>query len=506
MPLTDYHRKRRFNQTPEPKGKLRKSSKKLEFVIQKHHASQLHYDFRLELNGVLKSWAVPKGPSLNPKDRRLAMMVEDHPYEYRKFEGVIPEGNYGAGNVIIWDRGWYELHREEESWPATLQEGLKKGDLKFILHGEKLNGSFALIKTPRMGENAWLLIKHRDKYASDKDVTKLDKSVVSGRPVDPKEETNAESAPKSEIPRRVKPMLATLVDEPFDDSDWIYEIKWDGYRAIGAWDGREAELYSRNGQDFSQKYPPAYEALRKLKRPVVIDGEIVVLDESGKSHFELLQNYGNQGGDLAYYAFDILWMDGHDLRDLPLTRRKEILKAVLPSQEPIRYSDHIEAKGKAFFKSAQKQKLEGIIAKNGQSTYRPGIRTDQWLKIKTHLAQEAIICGFTEPRGSRKYIGAFILGIYKNNKLKYVGHTGGGGNPKLLKELRQNLQKIEIDSSPFDEKIRPNAPVHWVKPEILCEVSFSEWTADGLMRQPIFKGVRADKDPKEVIKEKPKHG
>jgi len=506
MPLTDYKRKRRFNETPEPRGKLRKSGKKLEFVIQKHHASRLHYDFRLELDGVLKSWAVPKGPSLNPKDRRLAMMVEDHPYEYRKFEGSIPEGNYGAGNVIIWDRGWYELHREDESWPATLQEGLKKGDLKFILHGEKLHGSFALIKTPRMGDNAWLLIKHKDEYASEDDVTRLDKSVVSDQPVEPEEETAAASAPKAGLPKNVKPMLATLTDVPFDDPGWIYEIKWDGYRAIGAWDGKVPQLYSRNGLDFSERYPPVVEGLRSLKKPAVIDGEIVVLDESGKSRFELLQNYGNKRGDLVYYAFDVLWIDGHDLRDLPLIQRKEILKALLPSKGPILYSDHVQGKGKAFYGSAQKQKLEGIMAKDGQSVYKTGVRTDQWLKIKTHLRQEAIICGFTEPRGSRKYIGALILGIYKEGELTYVGHTGGGPNSQLLKKLRQNLEKNEIPDSPFSQKVRPNAPVHWVKPQLLAEVSFSEWTADGRMRQPIFKGIRADKDPKEVTEEKPKHG
>jgi len=503
MPLTDYNRKRRFNDTPEPKGKLRKSSKKLEFVIQKHHATQLHYDFRLELDGVLKSWAVPKGPSLNPKDRRLAMMVEDHPYEYRKFEGVIPEGNYGAGNVIIWDRGWYELHREDQSWPATLQEGLKKGDLKFILHGEKLNGSFALIKTPRMGDNAWLLIKHKDEYASEDDVTKLDKSVVSGLPVDPEEEKDVLSAPKAKLPESVKPMLATLIDEPFDDPEWIYEIKWDGYRAIGAWNGKAAQLYSRNEKDFSEKYPSVLEALRNLKKPAVIDGEIVVLDKSGKSRFELLQNYGNDGGQLAYYVFDILWLDGHDLRDLPLTERKALLKSVLPNKGPIRYSDHVPAKGKAFFKTAQTQNLEGIMAKNGQSRYSPGARTDQWLKIKTHLRQEAIICGFTEPRGSRKYIGALILGIHREGELQYVGHTNAAANPAKLKELRQNLEKIEVSGSPFAQRVRPNAPVHWVKPHYLAEVSFSEWTQDGLMRQPIFKGLRTDKDPKEVTEEKP---
>jgi len=504
MALAEYHKKRRFSDTPEPKGKLRKSGKKLEFVIQKHHASRLHYDFRLELDGVLKSWAVPKGPSLNPKDRRLAMAVEDHPFEYRKFEGVIPEGNYGAGNVIIWDRGWYELDRQADDWPKTLQEGLKKGELKFVLHGEKLRGSFALIKTPRMGENAWLLIKHNDKYASQDDITEQDQSVVSGQPVDPKEVTEAASAPKSTMPQKVKPMLATLTDKPFDDPDWIYEIKWDGYRAIGAWDGRQAQLYSRNGLDFSQKYPPVFEALRQLKKPAVIDGEIVVLDDSGRSRFELLQNYGNDGGRLAYYAFDLIWMDGHDLSGLPLTDRKKILEKLLQSKSVIRYSDHIQGKGKAFFNSAQRQKLEGIMAKNGQSRYSFGVRTEQWLKVKTHLRQESVICGFTEPRGGRQYIGALILGINRRGKLKYVGHANAGGNPRKLKELRQNLQKIETSNSPFSQKIRPNAPVHWVKPRLLAEVSFSEWTKDGLMRQPVFKGIRTDKDPKEVVMEKPK--
>jgi bifunctional non-homologous end joining protein LigD len=504
MPLTEYNQKRRFNETPEPKGKLRKSGKKLEFVIQKHHATQLHYDFRLELDGVLKSWAVPKGPSLDPKVKRLAMMVEDHPYEYRKFEGDIPAGNYGAGNVIIWDCGWYELDRQADDWPATLQEGLKKGDLKFILHGEKLQGSFALIKTPRMGSNAWLLIKHRDKYATEEDVTKQDKSVVSGKPVDA-EAAPAASAPKAALPKNVKPMLATLTDNPFDEPDWLYEIKWDGYRAIGAWDGKQAELYSRNGLDFSEKYAPVYEALRQLKQPTVIDGEIVVLDEKGYSRFELLQNWGRRAeGQLVYYVFDILWLAGHDLTGLPLTDRKQLLKALLTSEGPIRYSDHVPGQGKKIFQTAKAQKLEGIMAKRQASTYRVGVRSDDWLKIKTHLRQEAIICGFTEPRGSRKYIGAFILGVYKRGKLKYVGHTGALGNAELLKKLRQNLEKLEVKDSPFEEKIRPNAPVHWVKQKYLAEVSFEEWTSEGLMRQPIFKGIRTDKSPREVTVEKPK--
>jgi len=503
MPLAQYNKMRRFGETPEPEGKLKSSkAKPLEFVIQKHHASRLHYDFRLELDGVLKSWAVPKGPSMNPKDRRLAMMVEDHPYEYRKFEGQIPEGNYGAGSVIIWDRGWYELHRETPSWPATLQEGLKKGDLKLTLHGQKLKGSFALIKTPQMGENAWLLIKHNDEYATKEDVTKLDKSVVSGRPVDAGELKLPDE--RSELPDAVKPMLATLAAEPFDNPDWLYEIKWDGYRAIGAWDGRKTQLYSRSGQDFSEKYAPINESLRDLKRPAVVDGEVVVVGGQGNSSFNLLQRYQKNGGQLLYYVFDILWCDGRDLTGLPLEDRKAVLEQILPADSIIRFSSHIKGRGQDFFKVAAKNKLEGIMAKNSRSKYRPGARTDDWLKIKTHLRQEAVICGFTEPRGSRKYLGALILGIYKGSRLKYVGHTNAGGQTENLKELRQNLEKLEIKESPFQEKFRPNAPVHWVRPKLLAEVSFAEWTPDGLMRQPIFKGIRADKDPKEVIVEKPK--
>jgi len=305
MGLAKYKKMRRFGETSEPAGKVKKSDgKKLEFVIQKHQASRLHYDFRLELDGVLKSWAVPKGPSLNPKDRRLAMMVEDHPYEYRKFEGVIPEGNYGAGNVIIWDRGWYEHDHQLDDKSQDLQEGLKNGELKFIMHGQKLKGSFALIKTRGMGDNAWLLIKHKDKYASEVDITEDSQSVVSGKNVEEIGQFDAsgdtqlaavqgasedrkgsvqdgtltanrssqrsnvaksmggvdgfdiKQAPAVRMPRNVKPMLATLVAEPFDDPDWLFEIKWDGYRAIGAWDDKETQLYSRTGQDFSQRYAP----------------------------------------------------------------------------------------------------------------------------------------------------------------------------------------------------------------------------------------------------------
>lgn len=523
MSLTKYKQKRRFADTPEPEGSVAPAHRKLEFVVQKHHASRLHYDFRLELDGVLKSWAVPKGPPMNPADKRLAMMVEDHPYEYRKFEGIIPDGNYGAGKVIIWDNGSYELDRQQPDWPASLKEGLEKGELKFIMHGKKLKGSFALIKTPHMGENAWLLIKHKDKFATTKDITQQSKSVISGKEVD---EIGSDSAkwsskqksklkiedlvsdlPKSPMPRYVKPMLATLTDRSFDDEEWLFEIKWDGYRAISSWDGKKAQLYSRNGNNFVQKYPAVAEALRKLRNKVVLDGEIVALDEQGRSNFGWLQNYGRgSNGQLAYYVFDILWCDGHDLTDSPLLQRKQILQKVIIDNSIIFFSDHIKARGVDFYKTAEKQKLEGIMAKNCVSKYRQDFRSKQWLKIKTHMRQEAVIGGFTEPKGSRQYIGALILGVYEADKLRYIGHTGGGIPPKLLPELRKQLQSLEQANSPFSDKFKPNAPVHWVKPKLLAEVSFSEWTEDGHMRQPIFAGLRSDIDPKQVVQEIPKEG
>jgi bifunctional non-homologous end joining protein LigD len=508
MGLAEYKKMRRFNKTPEPEGEVKNAkSKRLEFVIQKHHASRLHYDFRLELNGVLKSWAVPKGPSLNPADRRLAMQVEDHPYEYRKFEGVIPAGNYGAGKVIIWDRGWYELHREEDSWPPTLQEGLKKGELKFILHGEKLNGSFALIKTPRMGDNAWLLIKHKDEYATMEDITKQNLSVVSSKDVEDINKGGVDFAgvSKSSMPKAVKPMLATLTDGAFDHKDWIFEIKWDGYRAIGSWDGKQADLYSRNGNDFKKKYPAVVEALRNLGRKVVLDGEVVAVNEQGRSNFSWLQNWGSDHqGELAYYVFDILWCDNYDLTNLSLLERKEILKQIMPANSLIRYSDHVSEKGTSFYNSAAKQKLEGIMAKNGQSKYIPGRRSEAWLKIKTHMRQEVVIGGFTEPRGSRKHIGALLVGLYDNGRFTYVGHVGGGIPTEQLPTLRKQLEKLEIKDSPFSEKVKPNSEVYWVEPKLVCEVSFGEWTADNRMRQPIFEGMRIDKDPGDIVREKPK--
>lgn len=511
MGLGKYHAKRNFRDTPEPKGAVKKPGKKLVFVVQEHHATRLHYDFRLELDGVLKSWAVPKGPSLNPHDHHLAVMTEDHPYEYRKFEGVIPEGNYGAGNVIIWDEGWYEPRQESKNQEKLLGEELKKGHLTFIMHGKKLKGEFALIRMDHMGEKEWLLVKKGDEYATTKDITKQDESVKSGRKVDDipggRKLPDLSAYPKKAKPWQVKPMLCTLVDEVFDDQDWLFEIKWDGYRAISAKHAGDIALYSRNGLDFAERYAPITEALRTIKHNVILDGEIVVVDASGRPHFELLQGWRKtQEGELQYHVFDILWCDGHDVRNMPLIERKKLLQKIVPQNSLIKYSDHVQTHGTALFAEMQKQGLEGIVAKKADSVYRENDRGNAWLKIKTHLRQEVVIGGYTEPRGGRKYLGSLILGVYDKGEFIYVGHSGGGIPDAQRKALYEKLQKRERKTSPFKTQPKPNAPVHWVRPELITEMAFSEWTNEGYMRHPQYVGMRTDKDPTSIKREKPKTG
>lgn len=496
MGLKEYKKKRSFSKTPEPAGHVTKKGKELRFVIQKHHASRLHYDFRLEMEGVLKSWAVPKGPSMNPADKRLAMMVEDHPYDYRTFEGIIPKGNYGAGDVIIWDEGTYEpLHPGSET---ELLEGLKKGDLKFILHGHKLNGEFVLAKMKNAEKNAWLLIKHHDVYANKEDVTLDDKSVVSGRRIDEPAASKIIGHKKSKIPRDIEPELAMVAEKPFDNADWIFEIKWDGYRAIAEVDKKRVRLYSRNGQDFNEDFPQIFESISKLKHTAVIDGEIVVVDKKGHAQFQLLQQYRKDKiGSLIYYAFDLLYLDGYDLRDQPLIERKKLLKELITDMPHVMYSDHIESHGVDFFKVITQKNLEGMIAKNKNSRY-VSKRTKDWLKIKHVMEEEAIICGFTAPKGTREKFGALLLGIYKDKKLTYVGHTGSGFDQKQLNDLHELLDPLEIKKCPFDVVPEPNGPVTWVKPKIICRVKYSEMTQDGMMRHAIYLGLRKDKTPKEV--------
>jgi bifunctional non-homologous end joining protein LigD len=514
MGLREYIKKRRFKETPEPKSGKAAPHKKLRFVVQEHAATRLHYDFRLELGGVLKSWAVPKGPSLDPHEHHLAVQTEDHPFTYRTFEGVIPEGNYGAGNVIIWDEGWYEARADTDDNEKILQKELKKGHLTFILHGKKLNGEFALIKMHADDKKAWLLVKKDDEYAAKYDVTRKTESVKSHRRI---EELGRDSSleaikkfPKKAKPWQISPMLCTLTDEPFDREDWLFEVKWDGYRAIGVKHKDSARLYSRNHLDFMQKYPPVAEALRLLNHDVILDGEIVMVDDDGVAHFEWLQNYAKpktgSKGTLHYQVFDILWCDGHDLRTMPLRDRKAILKTILPPDSLIRYGDHIETNGLGLFKEMRRRGLEGMVAKRADSPYKEGSRGADWLKVKTHLRQEVVIGGYTEPRGSRKYLGSLLVGVYtKEGEFTYVGHSGGGIPDEARRQLRDMLVKLEQPSSPFLTEPKPNAPIHWVKPKIVCEMSFSEWTNDGYMRHPQFEGLREDKPPANVRRELPKH-
>lgn len=523
MTLAKYREKRSFDRTPEPPGAKGSAEGALRFVVQKHQASHLHYDFRLELDGVLKSWAVPKGPSLDPRDKRLAMMVEDHPLDYRTFEGTIPPGNYGAGTVMVWDQGTYCSREtaDRAEGQRRLRQGLRKGRLGIVLNGEKLRGEFSLVKLPRGKRNEWLLVKKEDPWASAEDVTRRDRSVATGRSLDeiaagvktrrraakragasagPAE--TARAAPRATMPRHVKPMLATLVEKPFDRAGWLFELKWDGYRAVAEVSRRGESFYSRNQKSFEHRFAPVVEALRGLRHEAVLDGEVVVVDEEGRSDFQLLQNYQRTGeGRLRYYVFDLLYLDGRDLRGLPLRRRKELLAGILRGLPGVHLSEHIEKDGTALFKAAAVRGLEGIIGKDGASPYRDGRRSPEWVKVKTQRRQEAVIGGFTEPRGGRKGLGALVLGVYAGKDLVYIGHTGGGLDARGLGELRSKLQPLVQRRCPFRQTPATNAPAHWVRPELVCEVKFQEWTQDGVMRQPIFLGLREDKPARSVRRE-----
>ncbi len=488
-------------------------------MVQKHAARRLHYDLRLELDGTLKSWAVPKGPSLDPDDKRLAILVEDHPLDYRNFEGIISAGNYGAGTVMVWDQGAYHARQttDRTEGEELLRQGLEKGHLTFVLNGEKLRGEFALLKLKRGDAKDWLLVKKRDQFASASDVREQDRSVLSGRTMEEITEglpsTNSRAgrkaprldlsdAPKAKMPHYISPMLATAVDQAFDRKGWLFEIKWDGYRAIAEVEQDRVRLYSRRLLSFEKRYPPVVRALERLGHEAVLDGEIVVVDAAGKPDFQLLQNYMKTGeGQLVYYVFDLLYVDGHDLRNLPLVRRKELLRKILPELPSVKFSDHVEEHGVAFFKAVAKQGLEGIIAKDGASRYRGALRSHSWLKLKIGSRQEAVIGGFTQPKGGRKNLGALVLGVYEGDDLVYVGHAGGGFTEASLEHVRAQLDPLIQDACPFKKKPKTNAPVRWVRPELVCEVAFQKWTQDGNLRQPIFLGLRPDKPARSVHRE-----
>jgi bifunctional non-homologous end joining protein LigD len=509
--LKEYRGKRRFGVTPEPRGKSAAAHGN-SFVVQKHAATRLHYDFRLEIGGVLKSWAVPKGPSLNPADKRLAVLVEDHPLQYGGFEGVIPEGQYGAGEVIVWDRGTFEAEGG-----ATPQAQLERGDFKFTLHGHKLRGSFVLVKLRRSAKgNEWLLIKHRDAAAdSGWKIDEHDGSVLSGRTLDDVAEGRPGSAPaglarpadlegarKAAFPARLEPALATLEDRPFSDPAWLFEIKWDGVRALSRVRDGRVELRSRTGRDITSHYPELADLPSRLDaREALLDGEIVVLDERGRSDFERLQSRMSVSGPPAallkqapvvYYVFDALYCDGYDLREVPLLDRKEFLRTILRSSDVIRFSDHQIEKGKELFALAAEQGLEGIVAKQIRGSYSSG-RGRSWLKFKTQRELDAVIGGWTSPQGSREFFGALLLGLYDGGKLRFIGSVGSGFTQKTQKEIFNELQGLKTKSCPFAEK--PNLKAFWVKPALVARVKYGNWTREPRLRAPVFLNLRRDRAP-----------
>jgi bifunctional non-homologous end joining protein LigD len=574
--LAEYHRKRRFERTPEPPGEVAPApGPALSFVVQKHAARRLHYDFRLELGGVLKSWAVPKGPSLDPAERRLAVATEDHPLDYGGFEGVIPAGQYGGGTVLLWDRGrWIP----DAGDAAAAEEAYRKGKLEFRLEGEKLAGGWRLVQThgPRSeGGKSWLLIKRNDDEARPGEGQALvegrPESVASGRSMeaiaaDPARvwhsgedggaEDDSEDLPddlrrrrgaaagveidlaalpgarRAKLPRRPPaPQLATLARDAPSGDGWLHEIKHDGYRALARLErrrgGLDVRLVTRNGNDWTDRFPAVARALSGLPvEAALVDGEVVALAADGTSSFAALQQAlgtrggrgGGQGAPLVYYAFDLLHLDGVDLSSAALAERKALLAGLLAragSDETatLRTSDHVVGRGGDFFRQACRFALEGVISKRADAPYRPG-RGRDWLKVKCSTRQELVIGGFTEPSGSRSGLGSLILGVYPaegegeddGRKLLYAGRVGTGFDAETLIALRRRLEAIESEESPFaDPKAAATGgsrrTVHWVRPELVCEVEFTEWTTDGVLRHPSFQGLREDKAASEVVRE-----
>src|SRR5258706_7785225 len=529
MALEEYKRKRKFEQTPEPPPKV-EAKVGHRFVVQKHDATRLHYDFRLELEGVLKSWAVPKGPSLDPADKRLAMHVEDHPLEYGEFEGIIPKGQYGGGTVLLWDRGtWEPVGDPHKSYRA--------GSLKFTLKGEKLHGGWALVKIGGRrkdgDDRSWLLIKERDQQArpgqAEPIVASEPKSVATGRTIeqiaaagdrvwhsnrdggdrsslDPVEVPGAR---RTALPKFVQPQLATLVERPPEGDGWLHELKHDGYRILARVEHHRAQLFSRNAHDWTEKFPTVAEALGRLPvEQAILDGEITVLLPDGTSSFQALQNFGAAAarGQLAYMVFDLLYLDGRDLTGARLEDRKAALARLLASANDraavLRYSDHVVGTGADFFAHACKLGLEGILSKKRDAPYR-GTRGPEWLKIKCLKQQEIVIGGYTEPEGSRIVIGALLGGVYESGRLVYVGKIGTGFDNRMLRDLQQRLSRLEQKTSPFASRPAGPARAHWVKPELVPRVSCSEGTSAGKLRHPAFQGRRQDKPADAVVRERP---
>ncbi|MEO7598251.1 MAG: non-homologous end-joining DNA ligase [Opitutus sp.] len=577
MPLKEYVRKRNFQKTPEPKGNGPVSKEGHRFVIQKHAASRLHYDFRLELDGTLKSWAVPKGVPFKKGERRLAVHVEDHPVSYIDFEGSIPEGQYGGGTVMVWDRGTFEPTTE------TPEKDLAGGKLHFVLKGEKLNGEWYLVRL--RDDKEWLLIKGG---ADMKQVSaKLDDaSVVSGKSMDQLSEggggvgqskplgkssvkgrrretaaagsvlarapTNRKMAGRSgkeggdtplkasasqvkavgrharrregrstrktsPTPAFIEPMKARLVEDA-PSGDWMYEIKFDGFRAVAFRDANGTRLLSRNNQDFAKKFPELVDAVAGLRvADAIIDGEIVALDDKGRSSFQLLQAHdlGQKRPPIIFYAFDLLQLNGRNLQSLPLVARKAELEKLLKKERgTLRYSGSLGNEADPLLQQAREIGLEGLIGKRPNSPYEPGRRSGNWIKLKLHHEQEFVIGGYTRPGGTRLHFGALLVGVYEGDDFKFAGKVGTGFDTKLLRSLHAQFQAIGTKTCPFVDLPgkRPGRygqgmtagemkHCHWLKPELVCQLKFTEWTRDDRLRHPVFLGLREDKPAREVVRE-----
>jgi bifunctional non-homologous end joining protein LigD len=534
--LEEYRRKRRFEKTPEPAGEKSPEALGNRFVVQKHDARRLHYDFRLEIDGVLKSWAVPKGPSLNPADKRLAMQTEDHPLGYAGFEGVIPEGQYGAGPVMVWDQGTFE---PEGGLPASQQLG--RGDLKFTLRGGKLRGSFVLVRLrqPQKEQGKpWLLIKHKDAVADPNwNIDDHDGSVLTGRTLKEIEDglpssgaaaelvqtspAELEGARRAAMPKQLEPMLATLDTTPFSDPEWLFEIKWDGIRALAWVEEGRLEMRARSGRVITSQYPELAELPQRVRgRRALLDGEIVALDENGHSNFERLQARMNvsrpsplqqRQAPVTYYLFDILHYEGYDLRQVPLGDRKRFLKSALEWGGPFRYADHQMEQGKELFELARQQGLEGIIGKHGRSPYASG-RSSYWVKFKVVQELDAVVAGWTEPRGSREHFGALLLGLYEGASLKagaagaaprYIGSVGTGFTEKTQAAVFERLGEVKSERCPFDVVPDTKEKAYWAEPSLVARVKYANWTQEKRLRAPVFLGLRDDRDPRECVFEEP---
>ena len=513
--LKTYQAKRNFAATPEPAGGGEDANEELTFVIQKHWASRLHYDFRLELDGTLKSWAVPKGPSYDPRDKRMAVQVEDHPLAYAGFEGTIPEKQYGAGKVIIWDHGTWQA----QSATPDARAALVAGELKFTLHGHKMQGNWVLVRMKGGGDKrrekqpAWLLIKEKDAFARPavefSVVDEFPDSVKNKAMPRRKKSVEQAAAPAARLPATLSPQLATLADAPPPDpQEWLFEVKFDGYRLLARSDGDHVVLITRNGNDWTAKLPTLRQALEKMGLPPGwYDGEIVVNDASGHPDFGALQRAfdAQTSSDIVYYLFDVAYFDGHDLRSQPVEARRALLQGLLeklPVSPLVRFSVALDAAPQQLLDQACRLGLEGLIGKRRGSPYVTR-RSGDWIKLKCGLRQEFVIGGYTVPQGARVGIGSLLLGVHDaHGDLRYAGNVGSGFDDAVLRDLRRRLEALAIGTSPFAGKAGGVRQPIWVKPQLVAEVSFAQWTSGGAVRHGVFHGLREDKKPAAIVRER----